>query len=70
MLFPFQVFGKIAINDETSINRNNNFQSFPQAVLVLFRSATGMAFNYTQNIYIYIYILVLKSCITVQKFPM
>ncbi|XP_032677442.1 muscle calcium channel subunit alpha-1 isoform X4 [Odontomachus brunneus] len=36
-----QVFGKIAINDETSINRNNNFQSFPQAVLVLFRSATG-----------------------------
>ncbi|XP_025156407.1 muscle calcium channel subunit alpha-1 isoform X8 [Harpegnathos saltator] len=36
-----QVFGKIAIDDETSINRNNNFQSFPQAVLVLFRSATG-----------------------------
>lgn len=39
--FFSQVFGKIAINDETSINRNNNFQSFPQAVLVLFRSATG-----------------------------
>lgn len=37
----FQVFGKIAIDDETPINRNNNFQSFPQAVLVLFRSATG-----------------------------
>ncbi|XP_043493155.1 muscle calcium channel subunit alpha-1 isoform X4 [Polistes fuscatus] len=36
-----QVFGKIAINSETSIYRNNNFQSFPQAVLVLFRSATG-----------------------------
>lgn len=36
-----QVFGKIKIDDETSINRNNNFQSFPQAVLVLFRSATG-----------------------------
>ncbi|XP_035739036.1 muscle calcium channel subunit alpha-1-like isoform X3 [Vespa mandarinia] len=36
-----QVFGKIAIDDETSIYRNNNFQSFPQAVLVLFRSATG-----------------------------
>ncbi|XP_020280944.1 muscle calcium channel subunit alpha-1 isoform X8 [Pseudomyrmex gracilis] len=40
-----QVFGKIAINDETSINRNNNFQSFPQAVLVLFRSATGEAWQ-------------------------
>jgi len=37
----FQVFGKIAIDDDTAINRNNNFQSFPQAVLVLFRSATG-----------------------------
>ncbi|XP_078040970.1 ca[2+]-channel protein alpha[[1]] subunit D isoform X2 [Augochlora pura] len=36
-----QVFGKIAIDDATSIDRNNNFQSFPQAVLVLFRSATG-----------------------------
>ncbi|XP_026668922.1 muscle calcium channel subunit alpha-1 isoform X2 [Ceratina calcarata] len=40
-----QVFGKIAIDDETSINRNNNFQSFPQAVLVLFRSATGEAWQ-------------------------
>ncbi|XP_054000294.1 muscle calcium channel subunit alpha-1 isoform X5 [Hylaeus anthracinus] len=40
-----QVFGKIAINDTTSINRNNNFQSFPQAVLVLFRSATGEAWQ-------------------------
>ncbi|KAL0102109.1 hypothetical protein PUN28_018567 [Cardiocondyla obscurior] len=36
-----QVFGKIAIDDTTDINRNNNFQSFPQAVLILFRSATG-----------------------------
>ncbi|XP_076620083.1 LOW QUALITY PROTEIN: ca[2+]-channel protein alpha[[1]] subunit D [Colletes latitarsis] len=40
-----QVFGKIAINDDTSIDRNNNFQSFPQAVLVLFRSATGEAWQ-------------------------
>ncbi|KZC11715.1 Voltage-dependent calcium channel type D subunit alpha-1 [Dufourea novaeangliae] len=40
-----QVFGKIAIDDETSIDRNNNFQSFPQAVLVLFRSATGEAWQ-------------------------
>jgi voltage-dependent calcium channel L type alpha-1D len=35
------MFGKIALNPETAIHRNNNFQTFPQAVLVLFRSATG-----------------------------
>lgn len=33
------------IDDDTSIHRNNNFQSFPQAVLVLFRSATGEAWQ-------------------------
>ncbi|XP_078500327.1 voltage-dependent L-type calcium channel subunit alpha-1S isoform X1 [Lissotriton helveticus] len=36
-----QVFGKIAMVDGTQINRNNNFQTFPQAVLLLFRCATG-----------------------------
>uniref|UniRef100_A0A674IXX4 Voltage-dependent L-type calcium channel subunit alpha n=1 Tax=Terrapene triunguis TaxID=2587831 RepID=A0A674IXX4_9SAUR len=36
-----QVFGKIALNDTSYINRNNNFQTFPQAVLLLFRCATG-----------------------------
>lgn len=36
-----QVFGKIALNPETAIHRNNNFQTFFQATLVLFRSATG-----------------------------
>nr|XP_042903627.1 voltage-dependent calcium channel type D subunit alpha-1 isoform X3 [Parasteatoda tepidariorum] len=40
-----QVFGKIALNPETEIHRNNNFQTFPQAVLVLFRSATGEAWQ-------------------------
>ncbi|GAB6020081.1 Voltage-dependent calcium channel type D subunit alpha-1 [Chamberlinius hualienensis] len=40
-----QIFGKIALDDKTSIHRNNNFQSFPQAVLVLFRSATGEAWQ-------------------------
>jgi voltage-dependent calcium channel L type alpha-1D len=39
------VFGKIALDAETAIHRNNNFQSFPQAVLVLFRSATGEAWQ-------------------------
>lgn len=43
--FFSQTFGKITIDDETPIHRNNNFQSFPQAVLVLFRSATGEAWQ-------------------------
>ncbi|XP_042585727.1 dihydropyridine-sensitive L-type skeletal muscle calcium channel subunit alpha-1 isoform X1 [Cyprinus carpio] len=36
-----QMFGKVALVDGTEINRNNNFQTFPQAVLLLFRVATG-----------------------------
>ncbi|XP_059226806.1 muscle calcium channel subunit alpha-1 isoform X3 [Stomoxys calcitrans] len=40
-----QVFGKIMLDEGTAINRNNNFQTFPQAVLVLFRSATGEAWQ-------------------------
>ncbi|XP_061909055.1 dihydropyridine-sensitive L-type skeletal muscle calcium channel subunit alpha-1-like [Entelurus aequoreus] len=36
-----QIFGKIALVDGTEIHRNNNFQTFPQAVLMLFRCATG-----------------------------
>ncbi|CAJ0921349.1 unnamed protein product [Ranitomeya imitator] len=39
------VFGKIAMVDGTQINRNNNFQTFPQAVLLLFRCATGEAWH-------------------------
>uniref|UniRef100_A0A3Q2WCL3 Voltage-dependent L-type calcium channel subunit alpha n=1 Tax=Haplochromis burtoni TaxID=8153 RepID=A0A3Q2WCL3_HAPBU len=35
-----QIFGKIALVDGTQVNRNNNFQTFPQAVLMLF-CATG-----------------------------
>ncbi|XP_076261445.1 ca[2+]-channel protein alpha[[1]] subunit D isoform X10 [Rhynchophorus ferrugineus] len=43
-----QMFGKIESNDlesDSSISRNNNFASFFQAVLVLFRSATGEAWQ-------------------------
>nr|XP_057941063.1 voltage-dependent L-type calcium channel subunit alpha-1D isoform X3 [Doryrhamphus excisus] len=40
-----QVFGKIAMVDGTQINRNNNFQTFPQSVLMLFRCATGEAWQ-------------------------
>jgi len=40
-----QVFGKIALQEGTAIHRNNHFQTFPQALLVLFRSATGEAWQ-------------------------
>uniref|UniRef100_A0A8C3D6T8 Voltage-dependent L-type calcium channel subunit alpha n=1 Tax=Cairina moschata TaxID=8855 RepID=A0A8C3D6T8_CAIMO len=40
-----QVFGKVAMRDNNQINRNNNFQTFPQAVLLLFRCATGEAWQ-------------------------
>lgn len=40
-----QLFGKIALEEGTAIFRNNNFQTFPQALLVLFRSATGEAWQ-------------------------
>uniref|UniRef100_A0A671YW50 Voltage-dependent L-type calcium channel subunit alpha n=1 Tax=Sparus aurata TaxID=8175 RepID=A0A671YW50_SPAAU len=44
-IFQGYVFGKIAMVDGTQINRNNNFQTFPQAVLMLFRCATGEAWQ-------------------------
>eukprot|EP00064_Thunnus_orientalis_P021728 superscaffoldBa00006797_g21896 len=40
-----QTFGKVAMQSHTQINRNNNFQTFPQAVLLLFRCATGEAWQ-------------------------
>lgn len=39
------MFGKIKLDPTKEISRNNNFQTFPQAVLVLFRSATGEAWQ-------------------------
>ena len=39
------MMGRIAMDDETSVHRNNNFQTFPMAILVLFRSATGEAWQ-------------------------
>lgn len=36
-LFSFQTFGRVAVDDDTHINRNCNFQTFFMAVLVLFR---------------------------------
>jgi len=40
-----QMMGRIAIQEDTNVHRNNNFQSFPMAMLVLFRSATGEAWQ-------------------------
>jgi len=40
-----QIFGRIALDDDTNIHRNNNFQSFGWAMLILFRSATGEAWQ-------------------------
>lgn len=40
-----QSFGKIIRDPDTAIHRNNHFQTFQQAVLVLFRSATGEAWQ-------------------------
>ena len=45
MLCLCQVFGKIALQEGTAIHRNNHFQTFFQALLVLFRSATGEAWQ-------------------------
>ncbi|XP_072489314.1 voltage-dependent N-type calcium channel subunit alpha-1B isoform X3 [Notamacropus eugenii] len=44
-IIGMQVFGNIALDDETNINRHNNFQTFLQALMLLFRSATGEAWH-------------------------
>ncbi|KAL7069691.1 hypothetical protein ACQ4LE_010995, partial [Meloidogyne hapla] len=40
-----QVFGNIQLDPTTEINRHNNFQSFFNAVILLFRCATGEAWQ-------------------------
>jgi len=40
-----QIFGRIALDDDTNIHRNNNFQSFGWAMLLLFRCSTGEAWQ-------------------------
>ncbi|CAH2068329.1 unnamed protein product, partial [Iphiclides podalirius] len=40
-IIGMQVFGNIENAPETSMNRHNNFQSFIQALMLLFRCATG-----------------------------
>uniref|UniRef100_A0AAQ4NQL7 Voltage-dependent N-type calcium channel subunit alpha n=1 Tax=Gasterosteus aculeatus aculeatus TaxID=481459 RepID=A0AAQ4NQL7_GASAC len=44
-IIGMQVFGNIDLNEETAINLHNNFQTFFQALTLLFRSATGEAWH-------------------------
>ncbi|KAL4709794.1 hypothetical protein ACJJTC_001248 [Scirpophaga incertulas] len=42
-IIGMQVFGNIELSPESELNRHNNFQSFIQALMLLFRCATGEA---------------------------
>ncbi|XP_035234725.1 calcium channel, voltage-dependent, N type, alpha 1B subunit, a isoform X6 [Anguilla anguilla] len=44
-IIGMQVFGNIELNEDTGINHHNNFQTFLQALMLLFRSATGEAWH-------------------------
>uniref|UniRef100_A0A8C5FSD6 Voltage-dependent N-type calcium channel subunit alpha n=1 Tax=Gadus morhua TaxID=8049 RepID=A0A8C5FSD6_GADMO len=44
-IIGMQVFGNIELNEATAIHYNNNFQTFLQALILLFRSATGEAWH-------------------------
>ncbi|XP_067950470.1 voltage-dependent calcium channel type A subunit alpha-1-like [Watersipora subatra] len=44
-IIGMQVFGNIDIGDDSAINRHNNFRTFSKALLLLFRCATGEAWQ-------------------------
>ncbi|XP_055947185.1 voltage-dependent calcium channel type A subunit alpha-1-like [Argiope bruennichi] len=44
-IIGMQVFGNIALNPEQQITRHNNFRSFFQGLMLLFRCATGEAWQ-------------------------
>ncbi|KAG8011664.1 Voltage-dependent N-type calcium channel subunit alpha-1B [Nibea albiflora] len=44
-IIGMQVFGNIDLNEDTAINHHNNFRTFLQALMLLFRSATGEAWH-------------------------
>jgi len=48
-----QAFGKIALDDSTPIHRNNNFQTFPAAVMVLFRSESFFCVSISLTLIVY-----------------
>ncbi|PIO39579.1 hypothetical protein AB205_0040340 [Aquarana catesbeiana] len=44
-IIGMQVFGNIHLEEESHINRHNNFRSFSSSLMLLFRSATGEAWQ-------------------------
>ncbi|XP_026998196.2 voltage-dependent N-type calcium channel subunit alpha-1B isoform X12 [Tachysurus fulvidraco] len=44
-IIGMQVFGNIELSYDSAINHHNNFQTFFQALMLLFRSATGEAWH-------------------------
>ncbi|XP_040216180.1 voltage-dependent R-type calcium channel subunit alpha-1E isoform X2 [Rana temporaria] len=44
-IIGMQVFGNIRLDEESHINRHNNFRSFSSSLMLLFRSATGEAWQ-------------------------
>ncbi|KAG8192014.1 hypothetical protein JTE90_001744 [Oedothorax gibbosus] len=44
-IIGMQVFGNIQLNPDKEINRHNNFQTFVQSLILLFRCATGEAWQ-------------------------
>ncbi|OBS67754.1 hypothetical protein A6R68_03705 [Neotoma lepida] len=44
-IIGMQVFGNIKLDEESHINRHNNFRSFFGSLMLLFRSATGEAWQ-------------------------
>ncbi|XP_054715449.1 voltage-dependent calcium channel type A subunit alpha-1-like [Uloborus diversus] len=44
-IIGMQVFGNIQLDPDTEINRHNNFQTFVQSLILLFRCATGEAWQ-------------------------
>ncbi|XP_055950226.1 voltage-dependent calcium channel type A subunit alpha-1-like isoform X4 [Argiope bruennichi] len=44
-IIGMQVFGNIELNPETAISRHNNFRNFFQGLMLLFRCATGEAWQ-------------------------
>uniref|UniRef100_A0A8C4V8A3 Voltage-dependent R-type calcium channel subunit alpha n=1 Tax=Falco tinnunculus TaxID=100819 RepID=A0A8C4V8A3_FALTI len=44
-IIGMQVFGNIRLDEESHINRHNNFRSFLGSLMLLFRSATGEAWQ-------------------------
>ncbi|CAG5127135.1 unnamed protein product, partial [Candidula unifasciata] len=44
-IIGMQIFGSIKLDSKTAINRHNNFRTFPQSLILLFRCATGEAWQ-------------------------